>query len=143
MIVVTSPVTRYQYETKTLTKNLIVSEYTTTAEIPKQNQDLFVPIGQDGVERENADEGLFFKLGASNQTNGKSPEVNKNWCSDAQTHGGDIQKQYETGIYAEVWFKVVSSYVSDDTVSNKGYFQSNDNLKTVYPSDVIPFMEEF
>jgi hypothetical protein len=116
------------HETKTFTKNLIASEYTTTADIPKQTQDLFVPIGQDGVERENAyaGEGLFFKLGCYNQTNGKSPEVNKNWCSGAETHGGDIQKQYGDGNYAEVWFKTASIYVSDAAVSNEGYFTKND-----------------
>jgi len=65
------------------------------------------PIGQDGVERENAyaGEGCFFKLGSYNQTNGKSPEINRNWCSGAETHGGDVQKQYADGNYAEVWFK--------------------------------------
>ena len=116
------------HETKTFTKNLIVSEYPTTADIPKQTQDLFVPIGQDGVERENAyaDEGLFFKLGCYNQTNGKSPEVNRNWCSGAETHGGDIQKQYADGNYAEIWFKTANIYVSDAAVSNQGYFTKND-----------------
>ncbi|MGQ1784134.1 MULTISPECIES: polysaccharide lyase family 7 protein [unclassified Saccharicrinis] len=118
------------HDTKTFTKNLIKSEYTTSADIPKQTQDLFVPIGQDGVERENAyaDEGLFFKLGTYNQTNGKSPEINKNWCSGAETHGGNIQKQYADGNYAEVWFKTASLYVSDDAVSNEGYFTKNDYL---------------
>lgn len=116
------------HETKTFSKNLIESEYTTTADIPEQTQNLFVPIGQDGVERANAyaDEGLFFKLGSYNQTNGKSPEVNRNWCSGAETFGGDIQKQYETGNYAEVWFKEASIYVSDESVSNEGYFTKND-----------------
>ena len=116
------------HETKTFTKNLIESEYTTTADIPEQTQKLFVPIGQDGVERKNgyAGEGLFFKLGAYNQTNGKSPEVNKNWCSGAETHGGDIKKQYEDGNYAEVWFKTGSISVSDNAVSNEGYFAKND-----------------
>lgn len=116
------------HETKTFSKNLIVSEYTTTADIPKQTQDLFVPIGQDGVEREKAyaDEGLFFKLGSYNQTNGKSPKVNKNWCSGAETHGGDVQKQYADGNFAEVWFKTASIYVSDAAVSNEGYFTKND-----------------
>ena len=116
------------HETKTYTKNLVVSEYTTTADIPKQTQALFVPIGQDGVEREYAysDEGLFFKLGAYNQTNGKSPEVNRNWCSGAKTYGGDIQKQYETGNYVEVWFNSAAIYVSDSAVSNEGYFTKND-----------------
>ena len=121
------------HETKTFTKNLVESEYTTTASIPKQIQDLYVPIGQDGVERKNAysDEGLFFKLGCYNQTNGKSPEVNKNWCSGAETFGGDIQKQYETGNYAEVWFKTASIRVSDNAVSNQGYFDKNDHGKAV------------
>ncbi|UXX77753.1 polysaccharide lyase family 7 protein [Reichenbachiella carrageenanivorans] len=116
------------HETKTFTKNLIVSEYATTADMPKQTQDLFLPIGQDGVEREQAytGEGLFFKLGAYNQTNGKSPDVNKNWCSGAETHDGDIKKQYEDGNYAEVWFKTASISVSDGAVSNQGYFTKND-----------------
>ena len=116
------------HETKTFTKNLLVSEYTTTADIPAQTQELFVPIGQDGVERENAyaGEGCFFKLGAYNQTNGKSPEINKNWCSGAETHGGDIQKQYADGNYAEVWFKTASIIVSDNAVSNEEYFTKND-----------------
>ncbi|MBX2871450.1 MAG: polysaccharide lyase family 7 protein [Saprospiraceae bacterium] len=116
------------HETKTFTKNLIESEYAAAADMPQQTKDLFVPIGQDGVERANAyaDEGLFFKLGAYNQTNGKSPEVNRNWCSGADTYDGDIQKQYETGNYAEVWFKTASIYVSEDAVSNEGYFTKND-----------------
>jgi len=116
------------HETKSFTKNLLVSEYTTTANIPKQTQELFVPIGQDGVERENAytGEGCFFKLGTYNQTNGKSPEINKNWCSGAETHGGDIQKQYTDGNYAEVWFKTASIFISEAAVSNEGYFTKND-----------------
>ncbi len=116
------------HETKTFTKNLIESEYITEADIPQQTLDLFVPIGQDGVERENAyaEEGLFFKLGSYNQTNGKSPEVNKNWCSGAETHGGDVQKQYADGNYAEVWFRKANIYVSEDAISNEGYFLKND-----------------
>ncbi|WP_297089312.1 polysaccharide lyase family 7 protein [uncultured Draconibacterium sp.] len=116
------------HETRTFTKNLVQSEYTTIADIPEQTQQLFVPIGQDGVERENAyaDEGCFFKLGCYNQTNGLSPEVNKNWCSGAETFNGDIQKQYETGNYAEVWFKTASIVISEAAVSNQGYFTKND-----------------
>jgi len=119
------------HETKSFTKNLIESEYTTAADMPKQVQDLFVPIGQDGVERENAyaDEGLFFKLGSYNQTNGKSPEVNGVWCSGAETHGGDIQKQYEDGNYTEVWFEEANIYVSDASISNGDYFTNNDYLR--------------
>ena len=116
------------HETKTFTKNLIESEYSTAADIPEQTQKLFVPIGQGGVERANAyaEEGLFFKLGSYNQTNGKSPEVNRNWCSGAEAYGGDIQKQYASGNYAEVWFKEADIYVSPDAVSNEGYFIKND-----------------
>lgn len=116
------------HETKTFTKNLLVSEYSKKSDIPEQTQALFVPIGQDGVERKEAytGEGLFFKLGSYNQTNGKSPEVNKNWCSGAETFNGDLKKQYETGNYAEVWFKMASISVSDTSVSNEGYFTKND-----------------
>jgi hypothetical protein len=121
--------TSKNHETKTFTKNLITSDYITKADIPEQTQKLFVPIGQDGVERKEAyaGEGCFFKLGAYNQTNGKSPEVNRNWCSGAETHGGDIQKQYADGNYAEVWFKTASIKISDASVSNQGYFNKNDH----------------
>lgn len=135
------------HETKTFTKNLIQSEYTTKADIPEQTKKLFVPIGQDGVEQEKAytDQGLFFKLGCYNQTNGKDPKVNKVWCSGAETHDGDVQKQYEDGNYAEVWFKTASIEISEDAYSNAGYFEANDGLskKVVYPSEVIPFMDKF
>lgn len=116
------------HETKTFTKNLIESEYTGKTDIPEQTQKLFVPIGQDGVERKNAytGEGLFFKQGAYNQTNGKSPEINRNWCSGAETFGGDIQKQYATRNYAEVWFKAASISISENAISNQGYFTKND-----------------
>mgnify|MGYP000099941296 FL=1 len=135
------------HETKRFTKNLISSQYSMRSKIPEQVKNLFVPIGQDGVEREKAytDEGLFFKLGSYNQTNGKDPKVNKVWCSGAETHGGDIQKQYSDGNYAEVWFKSATVEISDDAISNAGYFTANDGLssKTVYPSEVIPFMDKF
>lgn len=135
------------HETKTFTKNLISSEYTNRSDMPEQTKKLFVPIGQDGLERKEGytDEGLFFKLGTYNQTNGKDPKINKVWCSGAETHGGDIQKQYADGNYAEVWFKSADITISDDAISNAGYFQANDGLstKTVYPNEVIPFMDKF
>ncbi len=135
------------HETKTFTKNLISSEYAERSSIPEQVKNLFVPIGQDGIERKNAytGEGLFFKLGTYNQTNGKDPKVNKVWCSGAETHGGDIQKQYADGNYAEVWFKSASIEISPEAYSNAGYFEANDGLskKTVYPHEVIPFMDKF
>ncbi|MCK0130584.1 polysaccharide lyase family 7 protein [Flavobacteriaceae bacterium F08102] len=116
------------HETKTFTKNLIASAYSTSEEMPAQTRKLFASIGQDGVERKEAylGEGCFFKLGAYNQTNGKSPEVNRNWCSGAETHEGDLTKQYADGNYAEVWFKEARIDVSDAAVSNQGYFTKND-----------------
>ena len=135
------------HETKTFTKNLIVSDYAKRSNIPEQVKTLFVPIGQDGIERQNAyqGEGLFFKLGTYNQTNGKDPKVNKVWCSGAETHGGDLQKQYADGNYAEVWFKSANITIPNDAISNAGYFEANDGLsaKTVCPSEVIPFMDKF
>jgi len=119
------------HETVSFKKNLIVSAYPKPSDMPEQVKGLFVPIGQDGVERSNAyaDEGLFFKLGSYNQTNGKSPDVNGVWCSGAETHGGDLAKQYADGNYAEVWFKETSLFVSDDAISNEGYFTKNDYLQ--------------
>ncbi|MFK7755485.1 MAG: polysaccharide lyase family 7 protein [Flavobacteriales bacterium] len=135
------------HETKTFTKNLISSEYAEKENMPEQVKNLFVPIGQDGVETPAAytDQGLFFKLGCYNQTNGKDPKVNKVWCNGAETHGGDIQKQYADGNYAEVWFKSAELSVSDKSISNSGYFAANDGLsqKVVYPNEVIPFMDKF
>ena len=110
--VMTIKFTSEGHETKTFVKNLVVSEYTTTADIPI--------VGKVGVERENAyaDQFLFFKQGCYNQTNGIT--------TGAETYGGVIQKQYETGNYAEVWFKAASIEVREDSVSNKGYFTKND-----------------
>lgn len=135
------------HETKTFTKNLLVSEYAEPENMPTQVKELFVPIGQDGVERQKAytGEGLFFKLGSYNQTNGKDPSVNRVWCSGAETYDGDLQKQYNNGCYAEVWFKDAIIEISDKAISNEGYFISNDGLssKVVYPSEVIPSLTQF
>ncbi|APZ47089.1 polysaccharide lyase family 7 protein [Polaribacter reichenbachii] len=116
------------HETKTFTKNLIKTDYASKDDISQQTKDMFFPVGQDGVERANAyaDEGCFFKLGCYNQTNGKSPDVNKNWCSGADTYDGDLKKQYETGNYAEVWFNKAKIYVSPNAISNQEYFTKND-----------------
>ncbi|MFK7774316.1 MAG: polysaccharide lyase family 7 protein [Saprospiraceae bacterium] len=95
------------HETIKFTKNLLKSDFATTADIPQQIVKLFVPIGRDGVERENAYAGemQFFKQGAYNQTNGKSPETNIIWSTGADIYDGDIAKQYQNGDYTEVWFK--------------------------------------
>ena len=119
------------HEPKTFEKNLVESIYTKKSDMPEQVQKLFVPIGQDGVERKEAytGEGLFFKQGCYNQTNGKDPKDNMVWCNGAETHGGDIPKQYETGNYAEVWFKTSTLFFSDDAFSNEEYFTKNDHLQ--------------
>ena len=95
------------HETRTFTKNLIKSEYAKKSDIPTQVSNLFVPIGQDGTEKTTAYKGelCYFKQGAYNQTNGKSPEKNRVWCAGAETYGGDIQKQYDNGCFTEVWFR--------------------------------------
>jgi len=94
------------HKTVRFTKNLIKSDYSTVADMPAQVLKLFVPIGQDGVERAEAYAGElnYFKQGAYNQTNGKSPSKNMVWCAGADIHGGDIDKQYANGDYTEVWF---------------------------------------
>jgi hypothetical protein len=99
-----------RHDTVRFTKNLIESEYASVADMPEQTKKLFVPIGQDGVERENAYAGElnYFKQGAYNQTNGKDPESNMVWCAGADTYNGDIDKQYENGAYTEVWFRAAT-----------------------------------
>ncbi|MEQ6166120.1 polysaccharide lyase family 7 protein [Ekhidna sp. MALMAid0563] len=95
------------HETKTFTKNLLVSDFQNKEDIPEQTMNLFVPIGQDGVERANAYAGetQFFKQGAYNQTNGRDPETNMVWSTGANTYNGDVEAQYANGSYTEVWFR--------------------------------------
>ncbi|WP_066220629.1 polysaccharide lyase family 7 protein [Formosa haliotis] len=95
------------HDTKTFTKNLLQSDFAKTSDIPEQIWTLYAAIGRDGVERENAYAGeiQYFKQGAYNQTNGKSPEDNIVWYTGSETYDGDIQKQYNNGCYTEVWFK--------------------------------------
>jgi hypothetical protein len=94
------------HETVQLTKNLLKSEFASSEDIPQQIL-IYEPIGRDGIERENAYAGeiQYFKQGAYNQTNGKSPEENIVWYTGADIYDGDIAKQYANGDYAEVWFK--------------------------------------
>ena len=95
------------HETKTFTKNLLKSDFSKKEDIPQQILTLYAAIGRDGVERENAYAGeiQYFKQGAYNQTNGKSPEENIVWSTGSETYDGDIAKQYANGCYVEVWFK--------------------------------------
>ncbi|MFK8163290.1 MAG: polysaccharide lyase family 7 protein [Lewinella sp.] len=98
------------HETKTFTKNLIVSDYTDKSAMPQQIVTQFVPMGQDGTERQEAYAGekQFFKQGAYNQTNGRDPATNMVWSTGANTYEGDLEKQYANGDYAEVWFRASS-----------------------------------
>lgn len=95
------------HESKTFTKSLVESEYTSYSDIPQQVLTVFAPTGQDGVERSNAYAGelQYFKQGAYNQTNGKNPDDNMVWNTGAETYNGDLADQYANGSYAEVWFK--------------------------------------
>lgn len=95
------------HETKTFTKSLIESEYTTDADIPQQIRDLYAEIGRDGTEqtRGYAGEQQFFKQGAYNQTNGRSPNTNMVWSTGSNTYQGDVDQQYANGSYTEVWFR--------------------------------------
>ncbi|WP_424961292.1 polysaccharide lyase family 7 protein [Ekhidna sp.] len=95
------------HETKTFIKNLLVSDFQSKEDIPEQTMNLFVPIGQDGVERANAYEGetQFFKQGAYNQTNGRDPETNLVWSTGSNTYSGDVEAQYANGSFTEVWFR--------------------------------------
>lgn len=95
------------HDTVKFTKNLLKSDFSKKSDIPQQIWTLYASIGRDGIERENAYAGeiQYFKQGAYNQTNGKSPEDNMVWSTGSETYDGDIEKQYANGCYAEVWFK--------------------------------------
>ncbi|MGB0777949.1 MAG: polysaccharide lyase family 7 protein [Flavobacteriaceae bacterium] len=49
----------------------------------------------------------FFKAGAYNQSNGKDPSKNNVWNTGSNSFEGNIEKQYENGDYAEVWFNSI------------------------------------
>lgn len=95
------------HETKTFTKNLLISDFSKKSDIPQQILTLYAPIRRDGIENENAYAGeqQVFMQGAYNQTNGKKPEDNIVWSTGAETYNGDIDKQFANGCYTEVWFK--------------------------------------
>ncbi|MCC1484022.1 polysaccharide lyase family 7 protein [Winogradskyella immobilis] len=91
--------TSKNHETKTFTKSLVQSEFADKASIPEQIKNTYFKRGRDGVEKESAYAGelQYFKQGAYNQANPKSTK--------SQVYDGDIDKQYQNGSYAEVWFK--------------------------------------
>lgn len=98
------------HETKTFTKNLLKSDFSEYTDIPKQILTLYAKIGRDGTEKVNAYAGEinYFKQGAYNQTNGKSPADNNVWYTGSETYNGDIAKQYANGCFSEVWFKTAT-----------------------------------
>ncbi|WP_417859585.1 polysaccharide lyase family 7 protein [Winogradskyella sediminis] len=87
------------HESKTFTKSLIESDFTTPSKIPQQIVKVYGSRRPIGVERANAYAGElnYFKQGAYNQANGETTK--------SATYAGDIEKQYANGSYAEVWFK--------------------------------------
>ena len=95
------------HETKTFTKNLLVSDFAEYDDIPQQIHTVFASTGQDGTEKPEAYAGelQYFKQGAYNQTNGKDPEDNIIWNTGADTYDGDLDLQYQNGSYTEVWFR--------------------------------------
>ena len=108
------------HDTVTFKKNLVQSDFASVDNIPEQTQKLFFPIGRDGVERENAYAGElnYFKQGAYNQTNGKSPKDNMVWSTGADIYDGDISRQYKNGDYTEVWFRAATVGVSTPPAGN-------------------------
>ena len=98
------------HKTVTFSKNLLQSDYSSLANMPKQTRSLFLPLGRDGIELETAYSGemQYFKQGAYNQTNGKSPDDNMVWSTGADIYNGDINLQYQNGDYTEVWFREAS-----------------------------------
>ena len=118
-----------KHPTKIFTKSLIESDYTQDSAIDSQTKKMFFPLGQNGIERHDAylNEGLFFKIGAYNQTNGKPYASNPNWCSDAETYEGNLSRQYSTGNFTEVWFRDFTFTTPDNSMSNKNYFIQNDH----------------
>ncbi|MEZ4688568.1 MAG: polysaccharide lyase family 7 protein [Bacteroidia bacterium] len=97
-------------DTLRFTKSLLQSDFAKAEDIPEQTRKLFVPIGRDGLERAEAYAGEknYFKQGAYNQTNGKSPDDNMVWSTGSESYDGDIAKQYANGSYTEVWFKAAT-----------------------------------
>ncbi|WP_026231793.1 polysaccharide lyase family 7 protein [Neolewinella persica] len=98
------------HATKEFTKDLTASDYVNKSDLPQQVITQFVSIGQDGTERPEAYAGetQFFKQGAYNQTNGRSPSTNMVWSTGGNTYDGNLEKQYANGDYAEVWFREFS-----------------------------------
>jgi len=97
------------HQTVTFTKNLVDSDFKQKSDIPNQIIDLYSSIGRDGIEKPTAYAGelQFFKAGAYNQSNGKNPSENNVWNTGSDSFEGNIEKQYNNGDFAEVWFNYI------------------------------------
>lgn len=92
--------TSQNQKTVRFTKSLVRSEFATREAIPEQVKKVYANREKGGgVERDKAYAGEinYFKQGAYNQANAKSTK--------SEVYGGNIEKQYANGSYAEVWFK--------------------------------------
>ena len=126
------------HPTKTYTKSLVSSAYSSYSDIPNQVKDIFSSTGQDGTEKPLAYAGelQYFKQGAYNQTNGKSPEENMLWYTGAETYNGELTEQYANGSYAEVWFKeaTVGSAIDPNISSINNVIAGN---ISIYPNPTV------
>ena len=127
------------HETKTFTKSLVMSSFTTEADIPEQVLTLFGPIGRDGIEQPEAYEGelQYFKQGSYNQANGGDPEDNIVWNTGAETFGGNLTTQYANGSHAEVWFKEATVGPSVVPPVITSIEENIDEQTSIYPNPAI------
>lgn len=129
------------HPTKTFTKSLVSSEYSTFSDLPLQVLNVFSSTGQDGIETPLAYSGelQYFKQGAYNQTNGKNPADNMVWNTGADTYGGDLGQQYANGSYAAVWFKEATVGVAiDPSTSVNNVVTGN---VSIYPIPTVSFLQ--
>jgi len=130
------------HTTKTFTKSLVSSDYTSYSDIPEQVLTVFSSTGQDGTEKSDAFAGelQYFKQGAYNQTNGKDPEENMVWNTGSETYNGDLADQYANGSYAEVWFKeaTVGPGIDPNITGIKDNIAGN---ISIYPNPAVSYVQ--
>lgn len=91
------------HKTVKFEKSLIKSDFSTKESIPNQVKTRYANSAKGGgleLELAYTGERNYFKQGAYNQANAKSTK--------SEIYGGDIEKQYANGSFAEVWFKDAS-----------------------------------
>lgn len=130
------------HATKTFTKSLISSEYSSYSSIPSQVLTVFSSTGQDGIEQEDAyaKEDQYFKQGAYNQTNAKDPDDNMVWNTGGKGYDGDLDDQYNNGSYAEVWFS--KAYVGRGTPPSTVALSDDENINiSIYPNPASSYVQ--